>query len=102
MVKVFLIVTGCIILAWLVYSFFYRRVNLSTRILCFFCGGESEYSYSEVDKDGRRVRPVCRKCLTSQPENDYSNFSGRAVVIQPVSGPTCYAFHSNRDWSKLD
>jgi hypothetical protein len=100
MVKIFIIVTGCIILAWFVYSFFCRRANLSTRRLCFLCGGESEYGYSEVDKDGRRIRPVCRKCLISQLENDYSNFSGRAIVIQPVSGPTCYAFHSNRDWSK--
>ena len=100
MVKIFLIVTGCIVLAWLVYSFFSRRARLSTRRLCFLCGGESEYGYSEVDKDGKRIRPVCRKCLISRLENDYSNFSGRAVVIQPVAGPTCYAFHSNRDWSK--
>ncbi len=100
MVKIFLIVTGCIVLAWLVYSFFCRRAKLSTRRLCFLCGGESEYGYSEVGKDGRRIRPVCRKCLISRLENDYSNFSGRAVVIQPASGPKCYAFHSNRDWSK--
>ena len=100
MVKIFLIATGCLILVWLVYSFFCRRVNLSTRRLCFLCGGESEYGYSEVDKNNRRVRPVCKKCLIYRLENDYSNFSGRAVVIQPVSGPACYAFHSNRDWSR--
>jgi hypothetical protein len=100
MVKIFLIVTGCIVLAWLIYFFFRRREKLPTGRLCFFCGGESEYGYSEVDKDGRRITSVCRKCLISQLEKDYLKFSGRAVVIQPVSGPTCYTFHSNRDWSK--
>ncbi len=100
MIKIFLIVTGCIILVWLVYSLFCRRAKLSTRRLCFLCGGESEYGYSEVDKDGRRIRPICGKCLVSKLEDDYSNFSGRAVVIQPISGLTCYAFHSIRDWSK--
>ena len=100
MVNIFLIVTGCIILVWLIYSFFCRRAKLSTRRLCSFCGGESEYGYSAVGKDGRGIRPVCKKCLISQLENDYSSFSGRAVVIQPISGPPCYAFHSNRDWSK--
>jgi hypothetical protein len=100
MMKIFLIVLGCTILAWLVYSFFCRRTKLPTTRLCFLCGGESEYGYSEVAKDVKRIRPICRKCLISQLENDYSNFSGRAVVIQPVSGPPCYAFHSNRDWSK--
>ncbi len=100
MMKIFLIVLACIILAWLVYSFFRRRTKLPATRLCFLCGGESGYGYSEVVKDVKRVRPICRKCLISQLENDYSNFSGRAVVIQPVSGPPCYAFHSIRDWSK--
>lgn len=98
--NIFLIVLGCIILVWLVYSLFCRRTKSLTTRLCFLCGGESAYGYSEVVKDVKRIRPICRKCLISQLENDYSNFSGRAVVIQPVSGPPCYAFHSNRDWSK--
>ncbi len=98
--KIFFIVFGCIILAWLIYSISRRRTKLPTARSCFFCEGESAYGYSEVARDMKTIRPVCRKCLISQLEHDYSNFSGRAVVIQPVSGPPCYAFHSNRDWSK--
>ena len=98
--KIFLIVLGCIILAWLVYFFLCRRTKLLATRSCFHCGGESAYGYPEVVRGVKRTRPICRKCLISQLENDYSNFSGRAVVIQPVSGPPCYAFHSNRDWSK--
>jgi hypothetical protein len=101
MMKIFLIVLGCIILAWLIYLFFFRKKKLIlTPRSCFFCDGESAYGYSEVANDMKTIRPVCRKCLISRLEQDYSNFSGRAVVIQPISGPPCYAFHSNRDWSK--
>jgi hypothetical protein len=100
MMKIFLIAFGCVILVWLAYSFFRRRTKPLTTRLCYLCGGESEYGYSEVVKGVKRIRPICRKCLISQLENDYSSYSARAVVIQPVSGPPCYAFHSHGDWTK--
>jgi hypothetical protein len=98
----FLIVLGCIILAWIVYLFFFRKTKATmSRHLCSVCGSESTYGYSEhPGKDIKAVKSMCRKCLISQLENDYIAFSGRAVVIQPAPGPPCYIFHSNEEWSK--
>ncbi len=96
----FLALLGFFILAWLVYFLFWQRTKLPATGSCFLCGSESAYGYSEVVNGVKRIRPICRKCLLSQLEKDYLNFSGRAVVIQPVSGPLSYTFHSTSEWSK--
>jgi len=98
----FLIVLGCIIFAWIVYLFFFRKTKPTmSRHICSVCGSESTYGYSEhPEEDIKTIKSMCRKCLISQLEKDYITFSGRAVVIQPVPGPPCYTFHSNEEWSK--
>jgi hypothetical protein len=100
--KIFLIVSGCIILGWVLYSFLFRKTKPTISRTCSVCGGESNYGYSKRVEEGiKDIKSMCRKCLISQLEKDYGTFSGRAVVIQPVSGPPCYAFHSNGEWSKF-
>jgi hypothetical protein len=100
--KVFLIILGFIVLAWIIYSLFLRKKKPIMSKRCSACGAESKYGYSDhVEKDFKNIKPICRKCLITQLEKDYTAFSGRAVVIQPVPGPPCYVFHSNEEWGKF-
>jgi hypothetical protein len=99
--KFFLIGLGCVVLLWIIYSFFFRKTKLPTDKPCFVCGAESKYGYSEHAEDIEHIKSMCRKCLITQLEKDYTAFSGRAVVIQPTPGPPCYVFHSNEEWGKF-
>jgi len=100
--KIFLIGLGCILLAWIIYFFMSHKKKSSTLKLCSSCGDESQYGYSEsVEENIKNIKYLCRKCLVSQLDKDYTTFSGRAVVIQPAAGPPCYVFHSNDEWGKL-
>ena len=99
--KIFLIILICIIFLWITYSFFFRKKKKPITRRCSVCGAEPKYGYFEHTEDSKTdVKPICRKCLIAQLEKDYTTFSGRAVVIQPVPGPPCYVFHSNEKWSK--
>ena len=105
----FLIVLGCIVFAWIIHSFFFRKKKLPTVKRCSVCGAESKYGYSEnAEEEIKNIKSMCMKCLVSQLKNDYTTFSGRAVVIQPAPGPPCYVFHTNKEWgdsfreSKMD
>jgi len=98
--KAFLLTLICIILVWLVYSFFFKKRKTSAISCCSFCGNESRSGYSEYPRDIKKNRPVCIKCLVSRLEDDYSDFSGRAVVFQPISGTIGYFFHRIKDWEK--
>jgi hypothetical protein len=100
--KFFLIGLGCVVLLWIIYSFFFRKTKLPTDKPCFVCGEKSKYGYSEhAEEEMKNIKSMCRKCLITQLEKDYTAFSGRAVVIQPVPGPPCYVFHSNEEWGKF-
>ena len=100
--ELLLIVLGCIVLGWFIHSFFLHKKKLPTVKRCSVCGAESKYGYSEnAEKKIKGIKSVCIKCLVSQLNNDYTTFSGRAVVIQPVPGPPCYVFHSNKEWGQL-
>ena len=99
--KTFLIVLGCLVLAWIIYSLFSKKTKVSIAKRCSVCGAESKYGYPEHAKKIKNIKSTCRKCLVVQLEKDYTTFSGRAVVIQPVPGPPCYVFHSNREWSQF-
>jgi hypothetical protein len=97
----FLIVLGCIALAWLAHSFLVRKKKLPAVKQCSVCGAESKYGYSEkAEGEIKNIKSMCIKCLVSQLKNDYTAFSARAVVIQPAPGPPCYVFHSNRKWGE--
>jgi hypothetical protein len=99
--KFFFIVLVCIVLAWLIHSFFVRKKRLPTVKRCSLCGAESKYGYSEnAEGEIKNIKSMCIKCLVSQLKNDYTFFSARAVVIQPAPGPPCYVFHSNREWGE--
>jgi hypothetical protein len=100
--KFFLIGLGCVVLIWIIYSFFFRKTKLSAAKPCFVCGERSKYGYSEHAEEGmKEIKSMCRKCLVSQLEKDYTAFSGRAVVVQPIPGPPCYVFYSSEEWSKF-
>jgi len=100
--KLFLIILGFIVLAWIIYSLFLRKKKPIMSKRCSVCGAESKYGYSEYAKEEmKNIKSMCRKCLITQLEKDYTAFSGRAVVIQPVPGPPCYVFHSNEEWGKF-
>ena len=45
------------------------------------------------------MKPLCRKCLISQLEIDYTTYAGRAVVVQPASGPPCFVFQPIDEWN---
>jgi hypothetical protein len=107
--KFILIVLGCIVFAWIIHSFFFRKKKLPTVKRCLVCGAESKYGYSEnAEEEIKNIKSMCMKCLVSQLKDDYTTFSGRAVVIQPAPGPPCYVFHTNKKWgdsfkeSKMD
>jgi hypothetical protein len=100
--KVFLIIIGFIVLTWIIYSLFLREKKPIMSKRCSVCGAESKYGYSEyAEEEMKNIKSMCMKCLITQLEKDYTAFSGRAVVIQPVPGPPCYVFHSNEEWGKF-
>ena len=100
--KLFLIILGFIVLVWIIYSLLLRKKKPIMSKRCSVCGAESKYGYSEYAKEEmKNIKSMCRKCLITQLEKDYTAFSGRAVVIQPVPGPPCYVFHSNEEWGKF-
>jgi len=100
--KIFLIGLGFILLVWILYSFLFRKTKPQTDRPCFLCGEKSNFGYSECAEEAmKNIKSMCGKCMISQLEKDYGTFSGRAVVIQPASGPPCYVFHSNEEWGKF-
>ncbi len=99
--KIFLFVLGCIIFLWIILSFCFRKKKTILVKECLACGAESKYGYSEHVEDVKNIKSLCRKCLITQLQKDYITFSGRAVVIQPVPGPPCYVFHSNKEWGEF-
>jgi len=99
--KIFLIAIGGIAFALIIYFLFFRKTKLPIIRGCIVCGAEPKYGYSEYAESIKNMEFMCRKCLVSQLEKDYTTFSERAVVIQPVPGPPCYVFHSNKEWGKF-
>ena len=99
--KVFLILLGCVVFLWVIYSFLLRKKRTTLVKECLACGAESKYGYSDHTEDRKNIKSLCRACLITQLQKDYITFSGRAVVIQPVLGPPCYVFHSNKEWGKF-
>jgi hypothetical protein len=99
--KVFLILLGCGVFLWVILSFLLRKKKSTLIKECSVCGAKSKYGYSEHAEDIKNIKSLCQKCLITQLERDYVTFSGRAVVIQPISGPPCYVFHSNKEWGKF-
>jgi hypothetical protein len=100
--KVFLIILGFIVLAWIIYSLFLRKKKPIMSKRCSVCGAETKYGYPEyAEEKMKNIKSMCMKCLIIQLEKDYTAFSGRAVVIQPAPGPPCYVFHSNEEWGKF-
>jgi hypothetical protein len=99
--KVFLFLLGCVVFLWGVYFFILRKNKKTLVKRCSVCGAKSTYSYSEHREKIKNIKSLCQTCLITQLQKDYTTFSGRAVVIQPVPGPPCYVFHSDKEWSKF-
>ncbi len=99
--ELLLIVVCCIVLAWFIYSLFFRKKKTPTVKRCSVCSAPSKYGYTEkAEEKIKNLTFICFTCLVTQLRNDYAAFSGRAVVIQPVPGPPCYVFHSNKEWGE--
>jgi hypothetical protein len=78
-----------------------RTKNSPTEKTCVTCGAEANFGYSEhAEEDLEKIKPLCLKCLVSRLEEDYSTFTGQAVVIQPAEGPPCYVFQPVQSWKK--
>lgn len=96
--KFILILLGCVFLLAILLSAI-RKANSPLGKVCSICGGEAKFGYSEhAEEDAEKIKPMCLICLVSQLEKDYSNFAGRAVVIQPAAGPPCYVFQPVKEW----
>lgn len=99
--KVLLILMGCVVFLWVILSYLFRKKKSTLVKECSVCGAESKYGYSEHAEEVKNKKSLCRACLITQLQKDYITFSGRSVVIQPVPGPPCYVFHSNKEWGEF-
>jgi len=71
---------------------------------CANCGGQSLFGYStHAESAMKDITPLCFNCLKIKLAEDYANFGGRALVIQPAADFPCYVFQPNGKWkdSKL-
>jgi hypothetical protein len=76
------------------------NIGGDVRNVCAVCGAKSQYGYSQhAEEEPAKLKPLCRKCLIAQLEKDYSGYLGRAVVVQPASGPPCFVFQPINDWN---
>lgn len=70
--------------------------------LCAHCGAPAMHGYSKTAESAvEDIVPLCVPCLLEHLDEDYCNYDGRAVVIQPVAELPCYVFRPKSDWNEL-
>jgi hypothetical protein len=101
-----LIIIGIICLLAIIVIFILKTRNTKWPVsnVCSVCGaksqGDSQYGYSQhAEEDPGKMKPLCRKCLISQLDRDYTNYLGHALVIQPAVGPPSYVFQPIKEWN---
>ena len=69
--------------------------------VCAECGRPSAHGYSKTAESAvGEIVPLCVDCLMQRLGEDYSNYEGRAVVVQPVAELPCYVFRPSSYWSE--
>lgn len=68
---------------------------------CARCKNPAPYGYSKAaESDLKDIVQLCRSCLIAALQEDYTRYTHRAAVVQPVGGLPCYVFRPRGDWSK--
>jgi hypothetical protein len=76
---------------------FRRRQSHGT---CANCGSSSNFGYSnEAESKAEDIVKLCFTCLSAKLTDDYKQFSGKALVIQPAAGFPCYVFQPKSRWA---
>ena len=66
---------------------------------CAGCGGTALHGYSKAaESDPKDIVPLCHSCLFARLNEDYSKYTKRAVVVQPVAELPCYVFRPKNEW----
>jgi hypothetical protein len=94
----------CLLIVVAMFLLKTRKARWPVSNICSVCGAksqhDSQYGYSQhSEEDPEKMKPLCRKCLIAQLEQDYTNYLGRAVVIQPAVGPPCFVFQEINEWN---
>lgn len=99
-VLIVVILVGILIVAAMALSLRNRQSHKT----CANCGSPSEFGYShEAESELENIVNLCFTCLVKKMTDDYKNYEGRALVIEPAAGFPCYVFQTNSKWpdSKL-
>jgi len=78
--------------------------NLRPDKTCANCGSPSQFGYSrKAESELEGIGSLCFTCLVGKLTDDYENYEGKALVIQPAAGFPCYVFQASSKWpdSKL-
>ena len=76
---------------------FRRRQSHGT---CANCGSSSSFGYSkESESKAEDIVKLCFTCLSAKLAEDYKQFSGKALVIQPAADFPCYVFQPKSRWA---
>ena len=68
---------------------------------CSGCGAPATFGYGQqAEEDLQKLKPLCLDCLLARLTVDYREFDGRAVVVQPASGPRVFVFQPLDAWSE--
>jgi len=99
-----LIVVICFLVVIAIFALVKRKPKWPISNICSVFGAKSQrdshYGYSQHSEEvPEKMKPLCRKCLIAQFEQDYTSYLGRAVVIQPAVGPPCYVFQEINEWN---
>jgi hypothetical protein len=83
------------------FHLFRRKKTPPVVRLCSVCQEPAPYGYSDqAEASPDDIQPLCLKCLDRQLHIDYHAFSGRAVVVEPASGPPVYVFQVASIWNE--
>lgn len=99
-VLIVVILVGILIVAAMALSLRNRQSHKT----CANCGSPSEFGYShEAESELENIVNLCFTCLVKKMTDDYENYEGRALVIEPAAGFPCYVFQTRSKWpdSKL-
>ena len=78
-----------------------RKAQSALSKPCSGCGAPAQFGYGQhAEEDLQNLTPLCVNCLSARLTEDYGEFDGRAVVVQPVPGPPVYVFQPVDAWSE--
>ena len=79
--------------------FLYSRKRRPPAI-CSGCGSPSQFGYSkQAESEASQVVRLCLTCLKAKLRDDYQEYAGRALVIEPAADLPCYVFQPKSKWA---